>query len=57
MTDGPEARIGEVITLPFSRPRERRDVLEHPEYYRYRQKVIDFLENHAKQSTKNTKMM
>ena len=59
MTDGPEARIGEVITLPFSRPRERRDVLEHPEYYRYRQKVIDFLENHAKQSTitKSTKMM
>jgi len=56
MTDGPEARIGEVITLPFSRPRERRDVLEHPEYYRYRQKVIDFLENHAKQSTKNTKV-
>jgi nitrate ABC transporter ATP-binding subunit len=50
MTDGPEAHVGEIITLPFPRPRERREVLEHPEYYRYRQRVIDFLENHAKQS-------
>ncbi len=51
MTDGPEACVGDIITLPFPRPRERHDVLEHEEYYRYRQKVIDFLENHAKQST------
>jgi nitrate ABC transporter ATP-binding subunit len=50
MTDGPEAHVGEIITVPFPRPRERREVLEHPEYYRYRQRVIDFLENHAKQS-------
>ncbi len=50
MTDGPEACVGDVITLPFPRPRERRSVLEHPEYYQYRQKVIDFLEHHAKQS-------
>lgn len=50
MTDGPEAHIGDIITLPFARPRERYEVLEHPEYYRYRQNVIDFLENHAKQS-------
>ena len=50
MTDGPEACVGDIITLPFPRPRERHDVLEHAEYYRYRQKVIDFLENHAKQS-------
>jgi nitrate/nitrite transport system ATP-binding protein len=50
MTDGPEAHVGDIITLPFSRPRNRHDVLEHREYYRYRQKVIDFLEHHAKQS-------
>ena len=51
MTDGPEAHVGDIVTLPFSRPRDRRDVLEHPEYYRHRQMVIDFLEHHAKQST------
>ncbi len=50
MTDGPEACIGELVTLPFPRPRDRRSVLEDPQYYPYRQKVIDFLEHHAKQS-------
>lgn len=49
MTDGPEAHVGDIITLPFARPRDRREVLEHHEYYRCRQQVIDFLENHAKQ--------
>src|SRR4029078_10740317 len=50
MTDGPEARVGDILTLPCARPRNRHDVLEHPEYYRYRQQIVDFLENHAKQS-------
>jgi nitrate/nitrite transport system ATP-binding protein len=54
MTDGPEAHVGEIIRLPFPRPRDRHDVLDHAEYYRYRQMVIDFLENHAKQSAVGT---
>jgi len=49
MTDGPEACVGEILKTPFARPRTRVDVLEHPEYYEYRTRVIDFLENHAKQ--------
>ena len=49
MTDGPEARVGEILQLPFARPRRRVDVLEHPEYYTYRSRIIDFLENHAHQ--------
>ena len=36
MTDGPEARVGEILEIPFARPRTRVDVLEHPEYYEYR---------------------
>ena len=44
MTDGPEARVGEILSLPFARPRERHAVLEHPEYYGFRRHVIDFLE-------------
>ncbi len=50
MTDGPAAHVGEILPLPFARPRERREVLEHPQYRRLRQSIIDFLENHAKQS-------
>jgi nitrate ABC transporter ATP-binding subunit len=49
MTDGPEARVGEVYTVPFARPRNRNEVLDHPDYYACRSYLIDFLENHAKQ--------
>jgi nitrate/nitrite transport system ATP-binding protein len=49
MTDGPEAHIGEVLNVPFDRPRSRLSVLEHPDYYTCRTQVIDFLENHATQ--------
>src|SRR6266540_3957349 len=34
MTDGPEATIGEILTVPFTRPRDRKVVMEHPEYPR-----------------------
>jgi ABC-type nitrate/sulfonate/bicarbonate transport system ATPase subunit len=50
MTDGPAATVGEIVRVPFPRPRERAAVLEHAEYYRFHQQVIDFLENHARQS-------
>jgi nitrate/nitrite transport system ATP-binding protein len=49
MTDGPEARVGEIYTVPFARPRNRTEVLDHPDYYACRTYLIDFLENHAKQ--------
>ncbi len=44
MTDGPEAGIGEVIEVSFPRPRERKAVMEHPDYYRLREQLIHFLE-------------
>jgi nitrate/nitrite transport system ATP-binding protein len=50
MTDGPEARVGEILPVPFARPRVRAHVLAQPDYYEYRRRVIDFLENHARQS-------
>ena len=48
MTSGPEARIGDVLTVPFPRPRERSAVMEHPDYYRLREHLIDFLEDQDK---------
>jgi len=44
MTDGPEAGIGEVIEVNFPRPRERKAVMEHPDYYKLREQLIHFLE-------------
>ncbi|MEO7319739.1 MAG: nitrate ABC transporter ATP-binding protein [Chthoniobacteraceae bacterium] len=44
MTDGPEAGIGEVIEVKFPRPRERKAVMEHPDYYVLRERLIHFLE-------------
>jgi nitrate ABC transporter ATP-binding subunit len=50
MTDGPEASVGEVLNVPFPRPRSRAAVLAHPRYHECRRRVIDFLEHHAHQS-------
>ncbi len=50
MTNGPAARIGEILNVPFDRPRDRNAVLDDPNYDRVRQRLISFLEDHA-QST------
>jgi nitrate ABC transporter ATP-binding subunit len=50
MTDGPEAGVGEILRVPFARPRRRAAVLAHPEYYACRRRVLDFLDHHAQQS-------
>ncbi len=47
MTNGPEARVGDILDVHFPRPRDRKAVLEHPDYYRYREKLITLLEDHA----------
>ena len=47
MTDGPEATIGEILSVPFERPRDRRTVMEHADYPRLRHELIGFLEHRA----------
>ena len=47
MTDGPEAEVGDILHVPFPRPRERKAVMEHPDYYKLREHLIEFLEIHA----------
>ena len=44
MTDGPAAEVGEIMTVNFPRPRERKAVMEHPDYYPLREQLIEFLE-------------
>jgi len=50
MTDGPAATVGEIVTVPFGRPRSRATVLADARYHTYRRQVIDFLDDHARQS-------
>jgi ABC-type nitrate/sulfonate/bicarbonate transport system ATPase subunit len=47
MTNGPEAEVGAILEVHFPRPRERRAVLEHPDYYKLREYLIEFLEMRA----------
>ena len=47
MTNGPEAEVGAILEVNFPRPRERRAVLEHPDYYKLREYLIEFLEVRA----------
>ncbi len=45
MTSGPKAKIGDVLPIEFERPRTRKAILEHEDYYKYRKHLIDFLEH------------
>lgn len=49
MTDGPAATVGEILTVPFPRPRHRRAVAEHPAYLDARRHVTEFLQSRAHQ--------
>jgi nitrate/nitrite transport system ATP-binding protein len=48
MTNGPRARVGEILEVPFSRPRNRQQVMEHPRYYELRESLIGFLEDRSR---------
>ncbi len=45
MTSGPRAKIGDVLPIEFERPRSRKAIIEHDDYYKYRKYLIDFLEH------------
>lgn len=43
MTNGPSARIGEVLDVLIPRPRKRLDLVTDPTYLKCRQRVLEFL--------------
>lgn len=43
MTNGPNATIGKVLKIDLPRPRDRKALLGHPDFYAYRQEVLHFL--------------
>jgi nitrate/nitrite transport system ATP-binding protein len=43
MTNGPAATIGEILSVPLARPRDRIALASHPDYIRAREAVLRFL--------------
>jgi len=43
MTNGPHARVGRILEVDLPRPRSRRALLVHPDYYSYREAITGFL--------------
>lgn len=44
MSNGPNARVGNVMDVALERPRTRQNLLDHRDYYHYREELLDFLE-------------
>ncbi|CAN5324289.1 nitrate ABC transporter ATP-binding protein [soil metagenome] len=51
MTNGPSARVGEILEVKFERPRDRKSIMDDPLYYEYRELLVSFLEERAHQKT------
>ena len=47
MTDGPEAEVGDILSIPFERPRNRKEIMEDPRYYELRERLITFLNDRS----------
>ncbi|MCI4662577.1 MAG: nitrate ABC transporter ATP-binding protein [Neomegalonema sp.] len=54
MTNGPQATIGNIMEVDLPRPRTRKALLEHPDYYAYREELLDFLEAYEGGKTPKT---
>ncbi len=48
MTNGPDARIAEIVVNPLPADRSRHDVHKHPAFYPVRNHIIDFLVTRSK---------
>jgi nitrate/nitrite transport system ATP-binding protein len=45
MTNGPRAKIGDIVPVHFERPRNRSELLESNEFYELRERLVGFLED------------
>lgn len=46
MTNGPHATIGKITEVNLPRPRSRKALLDHPDYWTYRAEILGFLEEY-----------
>jgi nitrate/nitrite transport system ATP-binding protein len=49
MTNGPFARVAESVEITIRRPRNRIEIVEHPNYYAIRNHLVQFLGKHSKE--------
>ncbi|MBD1836116.1 ATP-binding cassette domain-containing protein [Cyanobacteria bacterium FACHB-472] len=49
MTNGPHAKIGEILEVPFPHPRDRQQIRESKEYYELRNHALNFLDRYFTQ--------
>jgi nitrate/nitrite transport system ATP-binding protein len=49
LTNGPNAKIGEILEVPFSHPRDRQALRESREYFELRNHALNFLDRHFNQ--------
>jgi nitrate/nitrite transport system ATP-binding protein len=52
MSNGPSARVAEIMTVELPRPRSRLEVLEQPTYYRQRGELLYFLDKCKRSKSK-----
>jgi len=56
MTNGPKAKVGEILDIDLPRPRDRLALAENPTYNHYRAEVVRFLhERHLQKEQKDDK--
>jgi nitrate/nitrite transport system ATP-binding protein len=55
LTNGPASHIGQILPIDLPRPRQRMQVVKHPDYYPMRAEIINFLnqQKRAKQRQAN----
>ncbi len=49
MTNGPKARVAESVEITIPRPRNRTEIVEHPNYYAIRNHLVQFLGKRSKE--------
>ena len=49
MTNGPHARVAEAVEITIPRPRNRTEIVEHPNYYAIRNHMVQFLGQRSKE--------
>ena len=54
MTNGPQAKIAEIVVNTMPRSRTRHDLHKHPHYYRIRNHLIDFLVDRSRAFDRET---
>lgn len=45
MTNGPHAKVGEIMEIDFERPRDRDEIIETDLFYDYRRRLLKFLDD------------